>query len=266
MVTGQWLISALRAHTHRTIADVAPTKIDSPNMACGPGAAASASQIANVTAGSTVEFGWRSGSPPTPWPHVRGPVLTYMGKCSGAASDCDAASMRWFKIDEQGFEADGVTWTQALYNQGKTTTATVPAALQNGNYLVRHEIVALHVLPAEFYISCIQVSVSGGSDAPTDVPDAFLATFPGGYSPQDPGVTADVFSQFKPADYQFPGPKLFFADSGNSTSTPASSSSSSSTTAPSSTASAPASTPTKVTCKTKKRALAGHRRRLPRNH
>ncbi|KZV96726.1 hypothetical protein EXIGLDRAFT_732523 [Exidia glandulosa HHB12029] len=170
--------------------------------------------------------------------------------------------MQWFKIDEQGFLADG-SWTQSLYNQNKTTTAVVPAALENGDYLIRHEIIALHVLPAEFYISCIQATVSGGSDKATDIPAEFLAKFPGGYTTQDKGVTTDVFSQFQPSEYQYPGPKLFFADS---TASPSSgnSSSSSSPSSSSTTSSAPASTPTKVKCKAK-RSLAS-RHRLPRNH
>lgn len=88
--------------------------------------------------------------------------------------NCSAAGMCCCKIDKQDFEADGVTWTKALHNQGKMTTATVQTALRNGDYLVRHVIVALPVLPADFFIICSQVSVSGGGDVPNAVPDAFL--------------------------------------------------------------------------------------------
>lgn len=273
----------------RMVTDVAPTTdLSSNNMQCGPSAATSATQTANVTAGSSVTFGWRSGSPPTPWPHVRGPVLTYMAKCSGAAADCAPSGLDWFKIDEQGFFADG-SWTQKLYNAGETTSALVPKTLQNGEYLMRHEIIALHVLPAEYYVSCIQVQVSGGQDAPNNVPADFTRTFPNGYSlKQDPGIGADVFSNFQPQDYVFPGPKMFFADdqasagaaeddasgAGAPLSTSASPSASKSSAPSATTSSAPSSTPSKVSCKAKRArslAVAGHKRsqarsRLPRNH
>ena len=175
----------------RMVTDVAPIKVDSPSMSCGPNAAKSASQIANVTAGSTVEFGWRSGSPPTPWPHLLGPVMTYMAKCPGAATDCDGASIDWFKIDQQGFlpSTDGkVHLTQELFHDGKTTIAVVPKGLASGDYLIRHEIIALHLATAlggaEFYPMCTQVAVQGsGSGVPSPT-----VSFPGAYSDTDPGI------------------------------------------------------------------------------
>ena len=43
---------------------------------------------------------------------------------------------------------------------------TIPKELENGDYILRHEIVALHLADkkggAEFYTSCIQLRVKGG--------------------------------------------------------------------------------------------------------
>lgn len=193
----------------RMVTDVSPSKIDSPDMACGPSAAKTAALTAKVTAGSTIEFTWRSGDPSQNWVHQKGPVMTYMGKCSGAAADCAGEGMQWFKIDEQGFLPNG-DWTQTNYNRNESTSAVVPAGIANGDYLIRHEIIALHNLPAEFYVSCTQVTVDGGSsDGAMKVGGANLAAFPGAYSAGDKGVTTDVFSNFQPDAYVFPGPPLF---------------------------------------------------------
>lgn len=70
----------------------------------------------------------------------------------------------------------------------------MPSNLAAGNYLLRHEIIALQngVFPgrAEFYPSCSQLTVSGSG---TGKPAASeLVKFPGAYSATDPGVLVDV--------------------------------------------------------------------------
>ena len=73
---------------------------------------------------------------------------------------------------------------------GKPISATVPNNLAPGNYLIRHEIIALHLAEkvggAEFYPSCTQVKVGGsGNGTPKS---SELVSFPGGYSDTDPGI------------------------------------------------------------------------------
>jgi len=59
----------------RQVANLNPiTDAYSGNMACGASAAASAKTIANVTAGSNVQFTWTAG-PSQKWPHRYGCVL-----------------------------------------------------------------------------------------------------------------------------------------------------------------------------------------------
>lgn len=115
---------------------------------------------------------------------------------------------------------------------GKPGVATIPAGLEEGYYLLRYEILALHkaavVGGAELcvpralaprlanarcsFISCTQVQVTnGGSAKPTD---AQLVSFPGAYSAQDPGILVDVYTNFK--TYSYPGPEVFDGTNGSS--------------------------------------------------
>lgn len=73
---------------------------------------------------------------------------------------------------------------------GTTAIITLPTNLAPGNYIIRHEIIALHLATsrggAEFYPSCTQLKV-GGSE--TGGPDADeLVLLPGAYSDTDPGI------------------------------------------------------------------------------
>jgi Auxiliary Activity family 9 (formerly GH61) len=70
---------------------------------------------------------------------------------------------------------------------------TIPAAVPSGNYLIRFEHIGLHVAStvngAQFYISCAQISITGGGNG-TPSP---LVAFPGAYSPTDPGLLIDIY-------------------------------------------------------------------------
>lgn len=136
---------------------------------------------------------------------------------------------------------------------GGVATATIPSNLAPGNYLLRHEIIALHLATsfngAEFYPGCAQLRVGGSQ---TGVPSASdLVSLPGAYSDNDPGIfDPTVFDNN--AKYVFPGPAIASFISG----TP-SSGGGSSATPTSSSGPTPTSTkaPTK-SCKIKKRAAA----------
>lgn len=120
-----------------------------------------------------------------------------MAKCSG---DCSSftpdSSTAWFKIDEQGetTNGDGSTWAQAALTTGSPATVTLPDNIEAGNYLIRHEIIALqnavNLGGAEFYPTCIQVKVQGDG---TGTPDTTV-NFPGAYSASDSGLLGDVSS------------------------------------------------------------------------
>ena len=92
---------------------------------------------------------------------------------------------------------------------GGVANASLPKNLAAGNYLVRHEIIALHLANsfggAEFYPACAQIKV-GGSETGAPTPDE-LVSIPGAYNDNDPGIfDPNVFDATAP--YDFPGPPI----------------------------------------------------------
>jgi len=89
---------------------------------------------------------------------------------------------------------------------GQPVPVTLPTQVAPGDYLVRHEIIALHLAQtlggAEFYPSCTQIRVGGSQ---TGTPNQTVS-FPGGYNDNDPGIyDPNVYSN---QDYVFPGPPV----------------------------------------------------------
>lgn len=88
-----------------------------------------------------------------------------------APTSSDGAGDVWVKVAEDGY--DGSTWAvdTLIANKGKYVF-TIPSALADGDYLIRGEIIALHEADAaynvnsargaQFYMECVQVTVSGG--------------------------------------------------------------------------------------------------------
>lgn len=79
-------------------------------------------------------------------------------------------------------------------NSGAPANVTIPANIAPGNYIIRHELIALQIAQtpggAEFYPSCVQVAIGGnGTGAPTAEETVQL---PGAYSDSDPGLVVDV--------------------------------------------------------------------------
>ncbi|KAL4916746.1 glycoside hydrolase [Aspergillus aurantiobrunneus] len=154
-----------------------------------------------VTAGQKIGFTVRTniGHP--------GPLLAYMAKAPGAAAEFDGSGDVWFKIYEDGptVENDGLTWP----TDGATSVEfTIPAAVPDGDYLIRVEHIALHGAGteggAQFYLSCAQVTVSGGGNGSP----APLVAFPGAYSPTDPGIMLNIYYPV-PENYTPPGPAVW---------------------------------------------------------
>ena len=115
--------------------------------------------------------------------------------CGGECTNVDPSSLNWFKIDEAGLlsgtVADGQWGAGEMIAQNSSWTSTIPAATPNGNYMIRHETLAIHTAnQPQFYMECAQVTITGGgsgSPGPT-------VKFPGGYDPNDPSIDIDVYS------------------------------------------------------------------------
>ncbi|KAG8949777.1 hypothetical protein FRC04_008317 [Tulasnella sp. 424] len=208
----------------RTINDVSPVlDVTSDNLSCGQGAAnLQAPLSADAKPGSQIDFSWASGETTVPWPHNVGPMMTYLAKCTGDCASFSSLDAKWVKIDEAGREGNQPEgdWIQATtVHVNKSYSMKLPADLPAGNYLMRHEIIALHNAQsqglAEFYPSCTQLTVSGGS-AKANFPSNTVS-FPGAYSATDPGILINVYNPTTEA-YPFPGPSLAFtSDSTSST-------------------------------------------------
>lgn len=159
-----------------------------------------ANGILNVTAGSAVPYNAKASiSHP-------GPMAFYIAKVpeGQSAKTWDGKGQVWSKIYQDMPRLGGsMTWpTQGA----RSVSVTIPKCLQDGEYLLRAEHIGLHSAGsaggAQFYISCAQISVTGGSG--TYKPKNLVA-FPGAYSATDPGIMINIYYPV-PTSYKPPGP------------------------------------------------------------
>ncbi|KAI0840651.1 glycoside hydrolase family 61 protein [Hypoxylon sp. FL0890] len=139
-----------------------------------------------------------------------GALSAYMAKVPSGktAADWDGSGKVWFKVYQDMPTSSGGQYTWP--SNGKAQVSfTVPQCLAEGDYLFRIEHVALHSASAaggaQFYISCAQIHVSGGSGSaqPKD-----LVSFPGAYKATDPGLMINIYNNGGKA-YQPAGPSVF---------------------------------------------------------
>jgi len=192
-------------------------KVDSPNpnygasnpaLTCGPDELP-VSLVADANPGDVMTFTWK-GADYSDWPHNTGPLLAYMSNCGSVTCDqFDATQARWFKIFQVGRKDGSADWVQQVLYEGRVGNVTIPSTLAPGNYLLRYEIIALHLATqigmAEFYPACTQLRVGGNQTGQPD--DSELVSFPGAYSDDDPGIyDPDVYDPS--VQYVFPGPTI----------------------------------------------------------
>jgi len=176
--------------------------ITDPAMRCNGGTSATLS--ATVPAGQSVTAVWAQ------WTHQQGPVMVWMYKCSGAFSACDGSGQGWFKIDQMGMTAPpltGTSWGTAVVYANLKWTSTIPASLAPGNYLIRHELLALHQANTpQWYAECAQLTVTGSGTATPS--GSYLASIPAYASANDPGVNIDIYTDTA-TNYTCPGPAVW---------------------------------------------------------
>ncbi|TKX22076.1 hypothetical protein C1H76_5709 [Elsinoe australis] len=156
-----------------------------------------------VTAGSTLTVTWDQ------WPTHPGPTLDYLAKCPGKCADLkDASQLQWFKIRESGIVSPGKFEASTMSGANVKQQVKIPAALANGEYVLRHEIIALHgstqIGGAQLYPQCFNVAVSGGGSLqPAGVTGDKL------YTERDPGIyVPNYWSADALANYDIPGPAI----------------------------------------------------------
>jgi hypothetical protein len=157
---------------------------------------------ATVAAGDKISIFW---NPVWPESHV-GPVINYLAACNGDCETASKDSLRWFKIDGAGYDSTTGLWAaDALRANGNSWLVQIPSDLKAGNYVLRHEIIALHGAPnlngAQSYPQCMNLRVTGsGSNAPSGVAGTSL------YKATDPGILFNLYTS--PIIYTVPGPAL----------------------------------------------------------
>ncbi|KAF2824679.1 glycoside hydrolase [Ophiobolus disseminans] len=185
---------------------IPPSRFNTSDIICHFDATPGALHI-NVAAGDTLKLQWNE------WPtsHV-GPVLSYLAQRTGAPKE----KLKWVKIDELGWLNDtgwddlmlGGTWaSNVLIANDFQWTVRIPKGLAKGDYVLRHEIIALHVADeldgAQAYPQCVNVRVvKGGTKR---VVGGVLGTQL--YGVEDRGILVDVHGHIE--GYEIPGPKVW---------------------------------------------------------
>ncbi|KAK4457563.1 putative endo-beta-1,4-glucanase D [Cladorrhinum samala] len=181
------------------------TDVTSSQMTCyelQPGVGAP--KTVNVQAGSSFSFllNTNIGHP--------GPLHFYMAKVPAGktAATFDGKGAVWFKIYQDGPSGLG-TGTLKWPSDGKSEVSVqIPSCVQNGEYLIRVEHIALHsassVGGAQLYLSCAQINVTGGSGT---LNAGQLVSFPGAYKATDPGILFQLYWP-TPTSYVNPGPAV----------------------------------------------------------
>ncbi|KPM46333.1 hypothetical protein AK830_g214 [Neonectria ditissima] len=157
-----------------------------------------------VQAGDKINLQWST------WPEShKGPVIDYLAKCPGNCEDVDKTQLQFFKISASGLidmSLQSGKWAaDVLISKGFSWTIQIPASLAAGNYVLRHEIIALHGSGqpngAQNYPQCFNIKVLGGGTlAPAGVKGTAL------YKSNDPGILFNLYTT--PLSYTIPGPTL----------------------------------------------------------
>ncbi|KAK7695743.1 hypothetical protein QCA50_000379 [Cerrena zonata] len=167
------------------------TDVTSKDLTCNVnGLSGSGVSTATIPAGATITFEWHQHDQRTGEDAISG--------------GHKGASAVWTKIYSSGLvDAQSQEWATDVVNanNGKHSV-TIPASLPAGQYLLRSEIIALHVAQsypgAQFYIGCAQVNISGGGSAnPPKI------AIPGDYKSTDPGITVNIYNNLQ--SYTAPG-------------------------------------------------------------
>ncbi|KAL8927891.1 MAG: hypothetical protein Q9172_001191, partial [Xanthocarpia lactea] len=193
-----------------------PGNFTNPDVICHKDATPGALS-ATVAAGSTVQLQWSD------WPESHhGPVMDYLANCNGDCSSVDKTALRFTKIDEEGLieytSMPGRWASDKLLAANNSWTVTIPKSVAPGNYVLRHEIIALHSANkpdgAQNYPQCVNLKITGsGTD---ELASGTLGTEL--YKPDDAGIFVNIYEKL--TTYAIPGPKLYSGASPSSSGTP----------------------------------------------
>ncbi|KIY65639.1 lytic polysaccharide monooxygenase [Cylindrobasidium torrendii FP15055 ss-10] len=131
----------------------------------------------------------------------QGPAAIYLGQAPSTAAEWDGSGENWFKIAEWGATFDPFAFIDYQWSAHNTT---IPSSVPDGEYLLRIEHIGLHVSGSpQFYISCAQISITGGGNASPE-----KVAIPGYITNDDPSITVNIYNPV-PTAYTVPGPAVF---------------------------------------------------------
>ncbi|KAK0649025.1 glycoside hydrolase family 61 protein [Cercophora newfieldiana] len=171
--------------------------VDSPYLACNtPGAPPPANSYIPISAGDNLTAVYWY------WLHPVGPMTVWLAACGDDCTTVDVNKLDFFKIWEAGLLegpnlAEGV-WYQKEFQRWDGSPGLwpvrIPRNLRAGRYIVRHEILSIHIEDKpQFYPQCAHLEVKGEGDA---VPgEEWLRRFPGAYEADDPSIRINIYAK-----------------------------------------------------------------------
>ncbi|KAF8853906.1 hypothetical protein BDZ45DRAFT_748070 [Acephala macrosclerotiorum] len=128
-----------------------------------------------------------------------GPVMVSLSTVADA-TEADGFA-RWFKIFQDSWSP-----TSRLNKCCGRMNVVIPSDIAAGDYLLSAEVNALHTASssggAQFYMTCYQLSITGGGSASPS-----LVMFPGAYKASDPGIKVNIHAAL--ATYVATGPTVY---------------------------------------------------------
>ena len=141
-------------------------------------------------------------------------MLDYLAPCNGDCTTAKKESLKWTKIDAEGMVKDSSTPGQPGYwaaDQLKANNNTwnlqIPKEICPGNYVLRHEIIALHAADhpdgAQNYPKCVNLKITGGGNNCLTEGGTLGTKL---YGEADPGIQIGIYSPLQKG-YMIPGPQ-----------------------------------------------------------
>ncbi|KAK4225417.1 glycoside hydrolase family 61 protein [Podospora fimiseda] len=154
------------------------------------------------------------------WLHPVGPMTVWLAFCEEDCTTLDVNKVGWFKIWEAGLLegnlAEGM-WYQKQFQRWDGSPGLwpvrIPKSLKEGLYLIRHEILSIHVEDKpQFYMECASLNVTtGGKGMPGK---EWLKRFPGVYKRDDPSIKINIYTEeaMRTTNYTIPGGPVWTAE------------------------------------------------------
>ncbi|KAI1137318.1 glycoside hydrolase family 61 protein [Hypoxylon sp. FL0543] len=151
------------------------------------------------------------------WLHPYGPMSVWLADCGASCEDVNVNDLDFFKIWEAGLLEGNIVegiWYQKKFQNWDGSPdlwpVTIPATIKPGLYIIRHEILSIHIEDKpQFYPECAHLNITGSGTA---VPSPeYLAKFPGTYKEDDPSIKIDIYSDAikGQTNYTIPGPPVW---------------------------------------------------------